>query len=103
MQKTNEVNRVTQSKKKAIIMVFLIIIAVVLTIIGYIILPDVLVMQIQADGAAGTTLPKPIGLAIPFIVTVLFSVLYYRGNNNRHIGIALLGILMFVLTFVFNR
>ena len=105
MQKTNEVNRVTQSKKKAIIMVLLITIAVALAIIGYITLPDVLIMQIQANGSAGTTLPKPVGLAIPLLVTVIFSVLYFKRNNNssRNIGVALLGILMSVLTFVFNR
>ena len=95
----------TQSRKKAIIMALLITIAVVLTIIGFITLPDVLIMQIQANGSAGTTLPKPIGLAIPLLVTIIFSVLYYKRNNNnsRNIGVALLGILMFVLTFVFNR
>lgn len=95
----------TQNKKKAIIMVLLITVAVALTIIGYITLPDVLIMQIQANGTAGTTLPKPIGLAIPLLVTIIFSVLYYKRNNNnsRNIGVALLGILMFVLTFVFNR
>ena len=95
----------TKSKKKAISMVILITVAVALTIIGYIILPEVLIMQIQANGAAGTTLPKPIGLAIPLLVTIIFSVLYYKRNNNnsRNIGVALLGILMFVLTFGFNR
>jgi lysylphosphatidylglycerol synthetase-like protein (DUF2156 family) len=104
IEKTRE-NRMTQSMKKAIIMVLLITVVVALAIIGFITLPDVLIMQIQANGSAGTTLPKPIGLAIPLLVTVIFSVLYYKRNNNsnRNIGVALLGILMSVLTFVFNR
>ena len=38
------------------------ILCIVLAILGYFLLPDTLVMQITASGAAGTTMPKLLGI-----------------------------------------
>ena len=37
------------------------ILCIVLAVLGYFLLPDTLVMQITASGAAGTTMPKLLG------------------------------------------
>ena len=50
--------------------------AVALFVLGMIVLPETLVMQVQMDGSAGTTLPKLIGLLIPLALSTVFAVFY---------------------------
>ncbi|MEA5051717.1 MAG: hypothetical protein VB021_09650 [Oscillospiraceae bacterium] len=69
---------------------------------GWTLLPDTLVMQITLSGAAGTTLPKLPGLALPALLSVVFSFLYAKSGSGKHLTVALVGIAALVLTFVMN-
>lgn len=78
-------------------------IAALLFVLGLFILPDTLVMQLTAGGGSPTTMPKPLGLAIPLALTVLFSVLAIkRPDQPKNLLVALVGVLVGVLTFVMN-
>ena len=88
--------------KKLIVMILIIAAALILTVIGFFVLPETLVMQISLTGEAGTTMPKSLGLAIPLAKSKIFTVMYYTSNNIKHLIVSLVGILAFVLVFVFN-
>ena len=80
----------------------ILLLEIILVIIGFLILPDTLVMQITASGGAGNTMPKIVGLAIPFLLCAIFAVLYYFNTNKKHLLIAGLGVVLTVITLVFN-
>ncbi|NLA87006.1 MAG: hypothetical protein GX847_06945 [Clostridiales bacterium] len=88
--------------KRLAIAISVIAAALVFAIIGYIVLPDTLIMQITSTGKAGTTMPKALGLAIPLAISTLFSLLYYKSGIAKHFVGAAVGIVAFVLVFVFN-
>ena len=69
--------------------------------VGFILLPDTVVVQISTGGSANTA-PKIVGLAIPFLVCAGFSALYLKGKNARNLGVSLVGVVIFVLLFAFN-
>ena len=45
-------------KTKLILVIIIGVLAVAFFVIGLFLLPDMVVMQVQADGSAGTTMPK---------------------------------------------
>ena len=88
---------------KIIISVFIIIISVIINVVSYIILPNTLITQITFNGSAGNTMAKLPALFIPFILSVLFSVLYYKiENKNKYLFVAVLGIIINILILIFN-
>ncbi len=89
--------------KKQIIAVCIIAAAVILAAVAFIVLPETLVMQIDTAGNASSTMPKIVGVLIPFLFTVIFTLLYLkRENDRRSFWLALLGIVLFALVFIFN-
>ena len=66
-----------KDKTRLLIAGVICLIAVALFVVGIIVLPDVIVMQVQADGSAGTTLPKMLGLILPLALSCVFAYLYY--------------------------
>ncbi|MHC1696147.1 MAG: DUF2627 family protein [Eubacteriales bacterium] len=86
-----------------IIAISIIIISLTLAVLGYIILPDTLVMQITSSGESGTTLPKAVGLILPLLLSVVFAVLFYvKQDNKKHLLTALIGLLIYAFIFFFN-
>jgi hypothetical protein len=92
-----------KDKTRLVIAGVIVTLAVALFVLGMIVLPDTLVMQMKTNGAAGTTLPKLIGLLIPLALSAVFAVLYYKGNKGNNLLVAVIGLLTFGLTFFFNR
>lgn len=79
------------------------VLAVGLLILGLVILPDTIVMQIQANGTAGTTMSKYLGLMISFAISVVFAVLFYIKNGRvKDLVMSLIGLVLFGFTFYFN-
>lgn len=88
---------------KKIICISLISAAVLLFIISFILLPDVVAMQIQFNGQLGNYMPKYIALVIPLIIDLIGTLAYYKeNNNNKYLVIAVVGIIMAVITLVMN-
>lgn len=92
-------------KSKQIVAIAVIVIALALAIVGYIVLPDTLVMQVTVSGDAGTTMPKLLGLGIPTLISVgaaLYFLLNKNNESNKVLFVSFVGIFAFILTFVFN-
>lgn len=87
---------------KKIICISLISAAVLLFLISFILLPDVVAMQIQFNGQLGNYMPKYIALVIPLIIELIGTLAYYKENNNKYLVIAVVGIIMAVITLVMN-
>lgn len=87
---------------KKIICISLISAAVLLFIISFLLLPDVVAMQIQSNGQLGNYMPKYIALVIPLIIELIGTLAYYKENNNKYLVIAVVGIIMAVITLVMN-
>ena len=62
---------------KKIICISLISAAVLLFIISFILLPDVVAMQIQFNGQLGNYMPKYIALVIPLIIELIGTLSCY--------------------------
>ncbi len=92
-------------KSKQIVAIAVIVIALALAVVGYIILPDTLVMQVTLPDEAGTTMSKPLGLAIPTLISVgaaLFFLFNKKSKSNKVLFVSFIGIFVFILTFIFN-
>ncbi|MEA4915699.1 MAG: hypothetical protein VB061_14125 [Christensenella sp.] len=92
-----------KDKTRLLITGVILLLAVALFVLGLIILPDTIVMQVQADGSIGNTMPKLIGLLIPLILCVVFGMFYYQGGKGKNLLVAIIGLVAFGLTFFFNR
>ena len=88
---------------KKIIYGFLIAV-VVLNVVGLFVLPDTLVMQIAADGSAGWTINKYLGLAIITGMDMLGAYVAFSRKDEPSKGYLTIGIFFIVniLLFVFN-
>ena len=92
-------------KKEAIIGILIIAAALAFGIAGYILLPAILTVQVNLSGEATNTMPKVLGLFIPFAVSVIFSVLYMKGRaetKTRNLVVAMVGLALSIVTFVVN-
>ena len=92
-----------KDKTRLLITGVILLLAVALFVLGLLILPDMIIMQVQADGSVGNTMPKLIGLLIPFILCVVFGAFYYQGGKGKNLLVAIIGLVAFGLTFFFNR
>ena len=92
-----------KNKTRLIVSGAILLLAIAAFVAGMIVLPETIVMQVQADGSVGTTLPKLIGLLIPLAISGLFAVLYYKNGTTKSLIVALIGLVAFGLTFFFNR
>lgn len=94
-------------RKRKIITAVLIAVAVVGMAVGYIVLPDTLVVQRSLDGTIGNTMPKLLGLAIPAALMVIGAIQFYKNGGTggvRRSGplVCAVGVIAFALLFAFN-
>lgn len=89
-------------KRKKIITILLITIAVVLSIISYLVLPETLIMQIGFDGTAGNSLPKLIGIALETFMTIGGAIAYYKSDENGFLFLSIIGLASYFIVFWFN-
>ena len=83
-------------------MAAVIALSIAMAVAGFFLLPDMIVVQMSASGAAGNSMPKLLGLLIPLALGVIFPILFYRSGKPQHLIVAAAGILAGVLLFVFN-
>lgn len=89
-------------RTKKVLPIVIIAFAVVMGIVGMLVLPQTLAVQIGTGGTVSNTLPKPVGLLIPFAICVIFSVLFRVNGEMKSLFGALVGVLAFLLMFAFN-
>lgn len=88
--------------RKKIITFLLITVAIVLTIVGYLVLPETLVMQITFSGEAGNTTPKLVGLGFEILLSVGGAIAYYESEENKYLFLAFIGLFTYLVVFWFN-
>lgn len=89
-------------KKRTIIAILLIALAVGAAVAGYLLLPDVLTVQIAAGGNKPTTMPKPLALLLPLILTTAFALIWRKSGERKNLIISAIGLVVFILSFALN-
>lgn len=88
---------------RRIIMFMFIFLAVALFVLGMITLPETVVTQFGRSAGEVSTMPKMLALAIPAVLCILFSVLFYRKGKSKDLAIAIFGVVLYGLAFLVNR
>lgn len=104
MYKQIEIERKrNMSKNKRLILCGgLILVGLVLYILGLVILPATIGLQIQLDGTMDNHVNKYIGLLIPLALTIGGSVVFYNEEKRKALGFSILGLFTFAITFWMN-
>ena len=92
--------------KKKWISILLVAAAIGLGVISWLLLPDVVAVQVGIDGKITNTLPKVLAVAIPFGVSVVGSVMNLTGKeetNKKGYILSVAGIAIMVLSLLVNR
>ena len=92
-------------KIETIIGILIIAAAAALAVAGFILLPATLTVQVNLSGEATNTMPKALGLLIPFALSAVFGVFYMKGaaqTKTRNLVVAIAGLAVMVVTFIFN-
>ena len=71
--------------KKNFINIVLVVAAIVLGVISWLLLPDVVAVQVGFDGQITNTMPKILAVAIPLAVSVVGSVMNLTGKEEKNI------------------
>ena len=91
-----------EKQKRFTVAMVIIGIAAVAFVVGMILLPDIVVMQVLKDGTPGSTMPKLVGLLIPLALSTIFPLLYYSKGKSKDVVVSVVGLIAFGLTFLFN-
>lgn len=89
--------------KKNFINILLVIAAIGLGVISWLLLPDVVAVQVGFDGQITNTMPKVPAVAIPLGVSLVGSVMNLTGQKDKKGYIlSVAGIAVMVLSLLFN-
>ena len=92
--------------KKNLISIILVIVAIGLGVISWLLLPDVVAVQVGLDGQITNTMPKVLAVAIPLGVSVAGSAMNLTGKEEKSKKgyiLSVIGIAVMVLSLLFNR
>lgn len=85
------------------ISIILIAIGIILGAVGYVILPEVVAVQVGFDGSVANTMPKLLAIGLPLLITIIGSVINIKEDDNRKgLILAIAGIVVMVITLLFN-
>ena len=85
------------------ISIILIAIGIILAAVGYVILPEVVAVQVGFDGSVANTMPKLLAIGLPLLITIVGSVINIKEDDNRKgLILAVAGIVVMVITLLFN-
>lgn len=91
--------------KRRVVSSVMIAVSLVLAVIGYLVLPDKVVVQIGANGQPSNMLPKLAAVIIPVVITGFGAVSYAVGDNEakiRNIIIVVAGYVVAIFSLIFN-
>lgn len=92
--------------KKNWISIFSIVIAIVLAICSWFLLPEIVAVQVGADGQVSNTMPKWLAIILPFGISVVGSVMNLNDKTEKNIKgfiLAFVGIGIMIWSLFFNR
>ncbi len=68
-----------------------------------IVLPDMVVVQMDAYGNASNVMPKMLAVIIPFGISTIFAVLYRNSRGSlKYLIISILGLVLPIVIIIFN-
>lgn len=89
--------------KKKLINILLVIAAIGMGVISWLLLPDVVAVQVGFDGQITNTMPKVPAVAIPLGVSLVGSVMNLAGpKDKKGYILSVAGIAVMVLSLLFN-
>lgn len=89
--------------KRNTISIILIAAGIILSAVGYVILPEVVAVQVGFDGNVANTMPKLLAIGMPLLITIVGSVINIGEDDNRKgLVLAIAGIAVMVITIIFN-
>ncbi|WP_312652077.1 hypothetical protein [Proteiniclasticum sp.] len=80
----------------------LVLLAIGLFILGIIILPETIGLQVQLDGSMDNYVSKYLGLLIPLAITSGGAIVYYVKEEGKALLFSILGLGMYIATFFMN-
>ena len=92
--------------KKNWISIFSIVIAIVLAICSWFLLPEIVAVQVGADGQVSNTMPKWLAIILPLGISVVGSVMNLNDKTEKNIKgfiLAFVGIGIMIWSLFFNR
>lgn len=91
--------------REQMIGLIIIVLSAAMAVLGYVLLPEVMIAQIGFDGQASNTLPKIPALLIPFAISTISSIRYMKGDPSggaKNLVFAFLGLGIAVFSFIIN-
>lgn len=90
-------------KTKNMLTLFIILASAAVSLIGILVLPSTLTVQLSAEGAASGTLPSYLAMLIPFALCTVFA-LVWRREESTHKGLIglIAGAVVYICCFAFN-
>ncbi|MGN1204309.1 MAG: DUF1648 domain-containing protein [Lachnospiraceae bacterium] len=92
--------------KKNLLNIALIIIAIVLGVCSWFLLPEVVAVQVGYDGQVTNTMPKLFAIVLPFGISVVGSIMNMTNKGEKNwkcLILSLAGIGVMIACLFFNR
>ncbi len=92
-------------KKEKLIAGGLVTAALVFAVAEYFLFPEWVAVQKNFNGEVSNWMPKYLAIPIPFLVTALSACAYYflkQASKKKYLFLACIGLVMSVLTIIFN-
>lgn len=90
---------------KKLISCIVIILSLGLGIYGYLVLPDMVTVQIDMSGNPSNIYPKILAVILPTVLSIGGSLGYYfsKEKEKKYLILSIIGMAILVITLVFNR
>lgn len=89
-------------KKRDVLCIVMGVIAVVLAVVGWMILPDQVAMQISMDGGLQNYMPKLMAMLLMLVLQAVMIGLYRSGGRAAHLAAAVVVLVLPLFTFWMN-
>lgn len=89
---------------KKILLGIIIVISLGLGIYGYMVLPDMVTVQIDMSGNPSNTYPKILAVVLPALLSIGGAIGYYfsERKENKYLILSIIGLLISIITLFFN-
>ena len=98
-----EMEEIKMNKK--ILLGIIIVISLGLGIYGYMVLPDMVTVQIDISGNPSNIFPKILAVVLPILLSIGGGLGYYfsKEKEKKYLILSVIGLLISVITLIFNR
>ena len=90
---------------RKLLCIAIIILSIVIAVIGFIVLPDIVVMQLRMDGHTTNSMPKAVAVLISWALTAGGAVwqLFMKGEEkSKALSVSVIGIVVSIVTIIMN-